>query len=203
MPISCTGSMPKDRSDETSIRTPRSRGPAGDEELGDDQGEAEPEEEEREVGVESAWRKPERAEALLVCTVAPVRSKDRLAAGDLDRPTVHLAEQRRAVARDQVDHAEPEGLLRRDALRLPDGRLGPIGVAAALLGDAADVFGGVVHGLLRRTIPRPPTGCAAPTFVAGAIAASWSKQDERARRGGSRALRRDTYDHGTSAFRIA
>ena len=57
---------------------------------------------------------------------------------------VELVEQVARVIGDQIDHLQVERLFVGDVGALAHGRLGPVGVAPALVGDAADVGDGVV-----------------------------------------------------------
>jgi hypothetical protein len=71
----------------------------------------------------------------------------------LDDPAVGLLEQIADAGRDQVDHAQFQRFLTGDAVGFPYRALGPVGVAATLFGEAANIGHGIVDGLLHHRVP--------------------------------------------------
>jgi hypothetical protein len=67
---------------------------------------------------------------------------------------VSFGQQSRDVFRDKVDHAALECGTGCEASRLAHGALGPLGAATAQFGEAADVGGGIVHGLVVARVGR-------------------------------------------------
>ena len=170
--------------------------PAGDEELGHDERQAEPEEDEGEVRVQERVEEAgEEAHRVLGHGGARHVERDGFAR-DLDRHPVHVREERGHVRGDQVDHPELQRLLGRGALGVPDRRLRPDGVPVSSLGDAHDVLRRVVHGLLRGD------GAGQPDRLRRADVGGRRhrgdvrrQQDERAGGGRPGPRRRDVPDH--------
>ena len=147
----------------------------------------------------TASRRPRQSGSSVTTAAFAVASVDAAGAGlsDGDDATVELAQQVVQVDGDEVDDLARERVARRQADRLAHRLLGPRGVAAAQLRQAADVGGGVVDALGRlrvvaamraadAALPARPggsglapgigmpisIGVAAPRLVAGAIAAT-------------------------------
>ncbi len=173
-------------------------------ELGGDRPQAEDEQEIRDVGVDQG------VEELLgkapgdLAEGSAARAELPLAPNGGHPATVELVQEVRRVAGDQVDHAELEGLTRRHRYALPHRLLRPLRVAAAPLGERADVGGRIVYDLLllrvgnlraadRDGVGRADVGARRHRGHVG------GQCDEDAGRARARARRRHVHDHGHRA----
>ena len=168
-------------------------------ELEDQTVDADHQQNESDVGIGDDGQKPDQPAGIEpLDRQALCRQLSHIATGELDRAAVDQLKQFGRVARDEIDDVHLQGSAGGKTGGLADGFLGPIGVAPAQFGEAADQRNRVVgrlrrHGILQRRLLRivlfvlavlvrgaarqpgsgPPicTGVAAPRLVPGAMAA--------------------------------
>ena len=145
----------------------------GHDQLEDDQGKAEPEEDEGEVRIEQPVEEPDagRHRDVVDHRVVGVQG-GRDPVRDDDVHPVDACQHLLLGVGDQVDDVPVESLLRRDALRLRDERLGELRVASSLLGELPHRRCRVLLDLPGERHPADPDGRGGAHMVAGAMAAT-------------------------------